>query len=106
MAETKQLTCKIVDIKPIPNSPAQIVSVEFTLGQRVWHKGFRLNYDRPISMEEFKRELIRVGPFPDTPEDFLAFVKEEADEPFIIEVDDIPANVQDLTANVEPGSHT
>lgn len=86
----KQVQCKIKDIKQVPNSTAQIVSVEFTIGQRSWHKGFRLDYDRPISMEEFQRELVRVGIFPDVPEDFLSFVKEEAEKPFIVEVEETP----------------
>lgn len=101
MAEqTVAITCKIADIKPIPNTAKQIVSVEFTLGERQWFKAFRLEYDRPISMEEFKRELIRAGVFPEQEEDFLAYVKEESDKPFNIEV---PAenreNPTDSTAN-------
>lgn len=88
MAEqTVKIACKIADIKPIPNTSKQIVSVEFTLGERKWFKGFRLEYDRPISMEEFQREMIRVGVFPEVEEDFLAYVKEEADKPFTIEVE-------------------
>lgn len=98
----KQVQCKIKDIKAVPNSTAQIVSVEFTVGQRSWFKGFRLDYNRPISMEEFQRELVRVGIFPEAPEDFLSYVKEEADAPFTLEVEEVPPNVSDLTANVEP----
>lgn len=79
--------CKIADIKPIPNTKKQIVSVEFSVGTRKWFKAFRLEYDRPISMEEFKRELVRVGIFPDAEEDFLAYVKEESDKPFTLEFD-------------------
>jgi hypothetical protein len=100
-SELAKLVCKIADIKAVPNSAAQIVSVEFTLGQRTWHKAFRLNYDRPISMEEFKREVVRAGPFPEQPEDFLAYVKQEADKPFEIEVEP-PDNVSDSTDKVEP----
>lgn len=88
MADTiVNVECKIADIKQIPNTKKQIVSVEFTLGDRKWFKGFRLEYDRPISMEEFKRELVRAGVFPDAEEDFLAYVKEEAKTPFTIEVE-------------------
>lgn len=87
MTELATITCKIADIKPIPNTVKQIVSVEFTLGERKWFKAFRLEYDRPISMEEFKRELVRVGVYPDAEEDFLAYVKEESDQPFTIEVE-------------------
>lgn len=79
--------CKIIDIKKVPNTPNQIVSVEFTLGDRKWFKGFRLAYERPISMEEFQRELLRVGIFPVDEDDFLAYVKEEADKPFTLEVE-------------------
>jgi hypothetical protein len=88
MAESVvNVECKIVDTKQIPNTKKQIVSVEFTLGERKWFKAFRLEYDRPISMEEFKRELARVGIFPEAEEDFLAYVKEEADKPFTIQVE-------------------
>lgn len=87
MAESiVNVECKIADIKQIPNTKKQIVSVHFTLGERKWFKAFRLEYDRPISMEEFKRELARVGIFPEAEEDFLAYVKEEADKPFTIEI--------------------
>lgn len=85
MAESiVNVECKITDIKHIPNTKKQIVSVAFTVGERKWFKAFRLEYDRPISMEEFKRELARVGIFPEAEEDFLAYVKEEADKPFTI----------------------
>lgn len=88
MAEdTVKIDCKIVDIKDIPNTKKQIVSVEFTLGERKWFKAFRLEYDRPISMAEFQKELVRAGVFPEQEEDFLAYVKEESDKPFVIEVE-------------------
>lgn len=95
MAESLvKVQCKIADIKAIPNSKSQIVSVEFTLGERKWFKGFRLAYDRPISMEEFKKELARVGIFPDAEEDFLAYVKEESAQPFTLEVERQDATIQ------------
>ncbi len=94
MAKKLKLECKIHDIKQVPNSTVQIISVHFTLGQRSWYKAFRLNYDRPISMEEFQRDLIKVGVFPEEEHDFLAFIKEEADQPFTIEVDP-PAKTKD-----------
>lgn len=100
MAEsTVGIECKITDIKAIPNTKAQIVSVQFKLGERQWFKGFRLNYDRPISMEEFKKELVRVGVFPDAEEDFLAYVKEEAATPFTIEV---TRNAENRTDSLSP----
>lgn len=103
MAEpTIDVQCKIADIKAIPNTKKQIVSVEFTLGQRSWFKAFRLEYDRPISMEEFQRELVRVGIFPDAEEDFLAYVKEESDKPFTIKVErDQAKAVGNDTAEIE-----
>lgn len=103
MAEsTVNVQCKIADIKPIPNTKKQIVSVEFTLGERKWFKAFRLEYDRAISMEEFQRELVRVGIFPDAEEDFLAYVKEESDKPFTIQVErDASDNAKNNTAPIE-----
>lgn len=95
------IQCKITDIKAVPNSKAQIVSVEFTLGERKWFKGFRLNYDRPISMEEFQKELVRAGIFPEAEEDFLAYVKEEAQQPFTLQVER-PQNAQNFTAPIDP----
>ncbi len=100
MGQSVEIECKIADIKPIPNTAKQIVSVEFTLGERKWFKAFRLEYDRPISMEEFKRELVRVGVFPEVEEDFLAYVKEESEKPFKIEVDR-DASDKNITAPIE-----
>jgi hypothetical protein len=92
-SELKKVTCKIVDIKDIPaveeSSAGQIVSVHFTFGEKEWYKAFRLAYDRPISMEEFKRELVRVGIWPD---DFLAYVKAEREKPFELTVEGPPVN--------------
>jgi hypothetical protein len=89
MAKTVKLRCKIIDFSQVPDSIAQIVKVEFRLGKRVWTVPIRLAYDRPISLEEFKRELAAKGSeiFPQQPEDFLAYVKEEADKPFDLEVE-------------------
>lgn len=87
MAQKSTVVCKINDIKKVPGSTAQIVSVHFKLGQKEWNKAFRLNYDRPISLEEFKRELVRAGIYPLEDDDFLAYVKYEANEPFTIEVE-------------------
>lgn len=91
MAKDAQVTlaCRIKDIKQVPNSSTQIVSVEFRLGQRTWHKPFRVAFDHPVSMEEFKRELASRPLdeiYPPEEFDFLAFVKQEADQPFEIKV--------------------
>lgn len=92
--------CEIADIKQVPNTGKQIVSIKFTLGKREWFKAFRLEYDRLISMEEFKRELLRVGIFPENEQDFLAYVKQESDKPFTLEV---PAQTdENPTAPIEP----
>jgi len=101
MADLAKIECKIKDIKPVPNTTSQIVSVEFKLGDRQWFKGYRLNYDRPISMEEFKKEIVRVGVFPENEDDFLAFVKEEADQPFTVEVDR-SETVNNAADNIDP----
>ena len=109
MAGNVTLECKIHDIKKVPGSTIQLVSVHFKLGQREWFKPFRLNYDRPISMEEFKHDLIRAGVFPEAEEDFLAFVKEEADKSFSITVpkpEDPEAVVNNQTANVPKNKDT
>lgn len=103
MAEqTVNVQCKIADIKPVPNSNAQIVSVHFQIGDREWFKGFRLNYDRPISMEEFQLELERVGIWPDEPEDFLAYVREVGDNPFLLKV---KRPEQKIDAPIDPEAH-
>jgi len=105
MADTVKLECKIHDIKQVPNTTIQIVSVHFKLGKRSWYKAFRLNYDRPISMEEFQRDLVRAGVFPEKEEDFLAFIKEEAEKPFTIEVEAPDKNVSNLTDSVGSQEH-
>lgn len=87
MARKLNVTCQILDIQPIPNSQAQIVSIKFTEGGRSWNKGFRLAYDRPISLEEFMRDLSTKDIWPPEDNDFLHFVKQEMAEPFIISVE-------------------
>lgn len=100
MDNTQQITCKILDFAKVPNTTIQIVSVQFTIGERQWNKAFRLNFDRAISMEEFKQHLIKIAQdedpehniWPADDQDFLAHVKQESAQPFVIEVPKINQN--------------
>lgn len=87
MAKTVAVECEILDIQPIPNTLMQLVSIKFKLGEREWTRAFRLAYDRPISMEEFKRDLASKEIIPSDPDDFLAFVKEEVGKKFTLEIE-------------------
>lgn len=91
MATKKTLVkCQILDIAKVPGSRMQLVSIEFSIGKRVWRHPIKIEYDRPISFEEFKRELTKHAQPPED-SDFLAFVKEEATEPFYLEIErDLP----------------
>lgn len=88
MADKKNLVnveCKILKFEDNPKG-GQNVFVECKLGARTWIKTLWVNYDRPISFEEFKRDLAAVTLIPPEPEDPLAYVKEEAEGAFTIEV--------------------
>lgn len=65
----------------------QNVFITCTLGKRVWELQRWCNYDKPISMEMFKRDLAKGEIFPKDPDDFLAYVKQEADAPFVLDIE-------------------
>lgn len=85
MVKSTQVECKIIDIVNNPNG-GQNVFIECKIGQRVWTIERWVNYDRPVSMEEFKKDLLNTQIIPEDPKDMLAYVKEEADEPFMLEI--------------------
>ena len=84
--KSKIVECKILKFEPNPQG-GQNVFIECSIGKRVWYIERWLNYNRPISMEEFIEELKKTKIIPDEPEDFLAYVKQEADQPFKVVVD-------------------
>lgn len=84
MANQVAVNCKILRFEDNPKG-GQNVFVECSIGKRIWVKEVWVNYDRPISLEEFKRDLKKVI-WPKQEEDNLRFVKEEADNPFTIKV--------------------
>lgn len=82
MAGTVEVKCKIVRFEDNPKG-GQNIFIEATIGKRFWIKELWVNYDRPISMEQFKAKLSdKIWPSDET--DNLRYVKEEAEEPFII----------------------
>lgn len=85
MAQNIDVNCKILRFEDNPKG-GQNVFVECSIGQRTWIKEVWCNYDRPISPEEFKRELKKVI-WPKEETDNLRFVKEDAEKPFVIKVD-------------------
>ena len=85
MATNTKVECKIIDIADNPQG-GQNVFIECKIGQRIWTIERWLNYDRPISMEEFKKDLSKTQIIPEDPKDMLAYVKEEADKPFTLEI--------------------
>ncbi len=82
MAARVEVSCKILKFEDNPKG-GQNVFVECSVGKRTWIKEIWVNYDRPISMEEFKRDLAKVV-WLKNDEDNLRYVKEEAEEPFVI----------------------
>lgn len=82
MAENAEINCQIIRFEENPKG-GQNVFVECSIGKRIWTKEVWVNYDRPISFEEFKRDLKKVI-WPKNDEDQLRFVKEEAEKPFTI----------------------
>ena len=79
-----EVKCKVLRFEDNPKG-GQNVFVECSVGQRVWIKEVWVNYDRPISFEEFKRDLEKIV-WPKNDEDNLRYVKEEADKEFTINV--------------------
>lgn len=85
MAQNVKVKCKILKIED-NKAGGQNVFVECSIGQRTWIKEMWCKYDRPISMEEFKRDLTKhIWPSAET--DDLRYVKEKANEPFEVEVE-------------------
>ncbi len=84
MAKIVEVACKVLRFEDNPKG-GQNVFVECSIGQRTWIKEVWVNYDRPISFEEFKKDLKKVI-WPKNDEDQLRYVKEEADVPFTIKV--------------------
>lgn len=84
MAEPVDIDCKILRFEDNPKG-GQNCFVKCSIGQRTWVKEVWLNYDRPISTEEFRRDLAK-HIWPKDEADNLRFVKEEADAPFKLSV--------------------
>lgn len=84
MAESVEIECKILRFENNPKG-GQNIFVECSIGKRTWVREVWGNYDRPISLEEFKRDLKKVI-WPKDDPDNLRYVKEEAEKPFTIKV--------------------
>lgn len=86
MAAKSKLTvhCQIERIEDNPQGGANVF-INCRIGLREWVKELWLNYDRPISMEVFKRDLKKVI-LPKEETDNLRYVKQEADKPFTLDI--------------------
>jgi len=84
MADKVEVKCKVLEFRDNPKGGTNVL-VECTVGKRTWVKEVWVNYERPISMEEFKRDLAKII-WPKNESDNLRFVKQEADEPFTLKV--------------------
>jgi hypothetical protein len=89
VADKTKITCEIHDIKTIPGTKSQLVSIKFKEGDKEWYKAFRVAYDRQVSMEEFTRDLSGMDIYPEEDTDPLLYVREELGKEFTI---DVPAN--------------
>lgn len=78
-----EINCKILRIEDNPKA-GQNVFIECRLGQRVWIAERWVNYNRPVSMEQFIKDFKKTEVIPKKPTDPLAYVKQEADQPFVI----------------------
>jgi hypothetical protein len=56
-AKLAEYKYKIIDIQKVPYSFEYLIGVEIEHAGDKYHKAFRLNYDRPVSLEEFERDL-------------------------------------------------
>lgn len=85
MAEQTEVDCKILRFEN-NSKGGQNVFIECSIGQRTWIKEVWCNYDRPISMEEFKSEISQ-HIWPKNEDDNLRYIKEEAQKPFSLLID-------------------
>lgn len=79
-----KVNCKINRFEDNPTGGVNVF-IDCNIGMRTWQREFWVNYDRPISMEKFKKDLKQLI-MPTKDEDNLRFVKQEADKPFTLEI--------------------
>lgn len=85
------VNCKIIRFHDHPTDdetgdvlPGTNIELECWIGERRWRRIIYVNYDRPISFEEFLIELKKIKLIPKKPTDHLAYVKEEVGKAFEI----------------------
>lgn len=88
---TEKIEIKILDLQPLPASVIEpelqryLISCEFKQGKAVWRRAWRVQYDRPISLEEFKRDLAEMDISPKDQSDYFSDIKASINKPFEIE---------------------
>lgn len=83
----KTVECKILRFEERQDG-FTAVYIQCKIGQHEWVRELWVKYDKPISMEMFIREFKKTGVFEKQPTDMLAYVKQEADKPFTLTIDD------------------
>jgi hypothetical protein len=81
---TIKINYKITDIEELLGG-AYLIALELNDGIKTWQKAFRINYGRPISLEEFERDLKQRNLLPDE-ENYSVYLKEEIGKPHSIEI--------------------
>lgn len=79
-----KVECQIARFEDNPKGGVNVL-INCKIGMKTWVKEVWLNYDRPISMEEFKRDLKKIV-MPTHDDDNLRFVKQEAEKPFTLDI--------------------
>ncbi len=78
---TIKLTYTIKDIQLIPNTTVNLIGIEVSDGKDKWHKAFKVDYGRPISIEEFERDLKTKNLLKDPDDDDMVYIRELIDQP-------------------------
>ncbi len=71
-----KLTYKITDIQQIGHTNVHLIGLEITDGKEMWRKAFKVDYGRPISFEEFERDIATKNLLPGE-DDPMAYLREE-----------------------------
>ena len=81
--QAQKITVEITDIKVQWSAGIAIVALKLADGERTWKRALQINYDRPVSLEEFQHDLAKMDLWP---EDNYFYLREAVGKSFDLEV--------------------